>query len=370
MSHDREAKPESDQTTHELVREYYGETLTRSEDLATNACCATGAPPDLIAGALQNVHPKVSERFYGCGFPIPDAIEAATVLDLGCGTGRDCYVISQLVGPKGFVHGVDMTAEQLAVAEETLGWHMERFGFAQPNAAFHQGYIEDLGALGIEDASVDVVVSNCVVNLSPRKDLVLAEIFRVLKPGGEFYFSDVFADRRLAPDVASDPLLYAECLGGAMYDFDFMTLARRSGFGDPRTIDQASIEIQSDPIRDRVGTAAFSSVTLRLFKLEDLDERCEDYGQTATYRGGIPGANRLFKLDDHHLFEAGRPERVCGNTAAMLRDTRLGRYFDVTGDTSVHYGEYPCDPTLAARLYGSRTSEGSTGNSGSSGACC
>ena len=353
-------------STYELVREYYGEVLKKSEDLATNACCATGAPPALISEALQNIHPKVSERFYGCGFPIPDAIDGATVLDLGCGTGRDCYVISQLAGPKGFVHGVDMTAEQLAVAEETLGWHMERFGFAQPNTAFHQGYIEDLASLGIEDSSVDVVVSNCVVNLSPRKDLVLDGIHRVLKPGGEFYFSDVFADRRLAPEVASDPLLYAECLGGAMYDFDFMTLARRSGFGDPRTIDQAGIAINTDAIRDRVGAASFTSVTMRLFKLDGLDERCEDYGQIATYRGGVPGAQTVFKLDNHHLFEAGRPERVCGNTAAMLRDTRLGRYFDVAGDTSVHYGEYPCDPTLAARLYGER----GTSESGDSGACC
>lgn len=372
MSHDNDdTKPQDNQTTYELVREYYGEILTKSEDLATNACCATGAPPELIAGTLQNIHPKVSERFYGCGFPIPDAIDGSSVLDLGCGTGRDCYVISQLVGPKGFVHGVDMTAEQLAVAEETLGWHMERFGFSQSNTAFHQGYIEDLRSIGIEDSSLDVVVSNCVVNLSPRKDLVLAEIFRVLKPGGEFYFSDVFADRRLAPDVASDPLLYAECLGGAMYDFDFMTLARRSGFGDPRTIDQAGIEIHSDKIRDRVGTASFSSVTLRLFKLGGLDERCEDYGQTATYRGGIPGANTLFKLDDHHLFEAGRPERVCGNTAAMLRDTRLGRYFDVQGDMSVHYGEYPCDPTLAARQYGGAGVQGSGSKlTSDGGACC
>jgi arsenite methyltransferase len=124
------------------------------------------------------------------------------------------YVLAQLVRQDGHVHGVDMTEEQLAVARDTASWHADRFRYARPNTTFHRGYVEDLRAVGLDDASVDVVVSNCVANLSPRKDLVLAEVFRVLKAGGELYISDVFADRRLAPEVATDPVLYAECLGG------------------------------------------------------------------------------------------------------------------------------------------------------------
>ena len=356
-----------DRDVTEWVAKYYGETLKGSEDLATNACCATGGPPPHVRGPLSNVHTDVTDRFYGCGFPIPDAVRGLTVVDLGCGTGRDVYILAQLVGEEGFVHGVDMTEAQLATARETAEWHRERFGYAKSNVAFHQGYIEDLRM--IEDNSVDLVVSNCVVNLSPRKDLVLAEIARILKPGGELYISDVVCDRRLPKDIAFDPLLHSECLGGAMTQFDFEQLGKSVGFRDPRVTERAPITINNDAIRAKVGAARFESVTLRMFALDGLDARCEDYGQIATYKGTIPEAGTLFRLDDHHLFEAGRPERVCGNTAAMLRDTRFGPHFDVVGDESVHFGEYPCGPTLAHAIYGDDATS-SVAASASSGSCC
>jgi arsenite methyltransferase len=340
-----------DASLQQFVREYYGRLLASSADLKTNACCASGAPAAWIASRLAHVHPDVAARFYGCGFPIPHALDGATVLDLGCGTGRDVYVLAQLVGPAGHVLGVDMTDEQLAVARDTAAWHAERFGYARSNVSFHHGYVEDLAALGIADASIDVAVSNCVVNLSPRKDLVLAEVFRALKPGGELYISDVFADRRLTPEVASDPVLYAECLGGALYQGDFVSLARRAGFVDPRVVSASPITIANDEIAARVGAARFTAVTYRLFKLPGLDDQCEDYGQTAVYRGGLDGAPSVFWLDDHHAFERGRPERVCANTAAMLADTRFARWFDVVGARTTHYGLYPCGPTMAATQY-------------------
>lgn len=337
------------ENVHAWVEDYYGSVLKASTDLQTNACCATGAPPRAVQRALANIHPDVLARFYGCGFPIPEAVEGCTVVDLGCGTGRDVYLMAQAVGPKGFVHGVDMTESQLAVARETQEWHRERFGHAHSNVAFHHGYIEDLSM--IESDSVDVVISNCVVNLSPRKDLVMAEIFRILKVGGEFHFSDVFCDRRLPPEIAQDPLLHSECLGGALYDFDFLQLAKNTGFFDPRVVEVAPITIQNEDIERKVGAARFTSVTLRLFKLPALEPRCEDYGQVATYRRPIEGSAALFTLDEHHLFELGRPERVCSNTAEMLQNTRLAAFFEVTGDTSVHFGPFDCSATLARDAY-------------------
>lgn len=345
---DETETPQNDDV-HTWVQEYYGEVLKQSADLKTNACCATGAPPRRILEALQHVHPDVLARFYGCGFPIPEAVAGKTIVDLGCGTGRDVYLLAQFAGPDGFVHGVDMTASQLAVAEQTLEWHRQRFGYAQSNVAFHQGFIEDLSFL--EDSSVDIIVSNCVVNLSPRKDIVMREIFRVLKPGGEFYFSDVFVDRRLPAAIANDPVLHSECLGGALYDFDFTQLAKDVGFRDPRVVESAPITIQNAEIEQKVGAARFTSVTLRLFKLEGLEARCEDYGQLAIYRTPMAGCEALFTLDDHHIFELGRPERVCSNTAAMLRDTRYGAHFEVIGDTSTHYGVFDCAGTMASTQY-------------------
>lgn len=331
-----------------FISEYYGKLLSSSVDLKTNACCASGAPPAWIATRLANVHDDVANRFYGCGFPIPHALAGATVLDLGCGTGRDVYVLAQLVGGNGHVHGIDMTAEQLATATTTAPWHAERFGYAQPNTTFHRGYIEDLAAVGLGDGSVDVVVSNCVVNLSPQKQTVLQEAFRVLRPGGEFYVSDVFVDRRLPAAIVDDPILYAECLGGALYQADFVRLAKRAGFADPRIMSTSAITVQNAEIANKIGATRFVSVTYRLFKIDELDEQCEDYGHIATYRGGIEGAETTFWLDDHHAFEAGRPERICANTAAMLSQTRFAAWFDVHGSKTTHFGLFPCGPTMAA----------------------
>lgn len=347
------------------VRDYYGRTLTHTDDLLTNACCTSAEPAAWLKEMLSNVHEDVHARFFGCGYPIPDAVDGCNVLDLGCGSGRDVYVLSQMVGPDGMVHGVDMTEEQLEVARATEDWHRRRFGYPASNVQLHRGYIEDLSGLAIPTASVDVVVSNCVVNLSPLKDVVLAEVFRVLRPGGEFYFSDVFCDRRLPQELASDSILHAECLGGAMYRVDFEALARRSGFLDPRVMTDARITVDSEEIQRKVGAAKFTSVTYRLLKVEGLDEQCEDYGQVATYTGGIPNRASVFWLDDHHAFEVGRPERVCRNTATMLTKTRFAPHFQVT-DQGPHYGPYPCEPTIAAKQYG-QVRDGTTFGSGG---CC
>eukprot|EP00483_Globobulimina_turgida_P005992 UN06002 len=101
-----------------MVREYYGETLSTSSDLKTTACCTSGAPPLTIREALKKVPAEVSEKYYGCGSPLPFGISGLTVLDLGSGSGRDCYIASQLVGEYGNVIGIDMTDQQLAVARK------------------------------------------------------------------------------------------------------------------------------------------------------------------------------------------------------------------------------------------------------------
>lgn len=139
---------------------------------------------------LGNIHPEVLSRYYGCGLVCPPLLDGCRVLDLGSGSGRDVYALSQLVGATGEVIGVDMTDEQLSVANQHKQYHSDQFGF--DNVTFLKGYIEKLDELGLEPSSFDVIVSNCVINLSPDKDAVLAGISRLLKPGGEFYFSDVY----------------------------------------------------------------------------------------------------------------------------------------------------------------------------------
>ena len=340
--------------TLEAVKNYYGEVLKSSADLQTSACCVAEAMPAHLSAILRDIHPEVRDRFYGCGSPLPPALEGATVLDLGCGSGRDCYLLSRLVGPQGRVIGIDMTDEQLAVARRHVDYHAQKFGYA--NVEFQHGYIEDLA--GIADASVDLVVSNCVLNLSPDKPRVFAEIFRVLKPGGELYFSDVFADRRIPAPLASDPLLLGECLGGALYVEDFRRLIARAGCQDARVVSSSPLAINNPDVERRIGFVRFHSMTIRAFKL-DLEDRCEDFGQVATYLGTVPEHPHAFDLDDHHHLETGRPMLVCGNSADMLGKSRYAPHFRIDGEKITHFGLFDCAPP-------SPTPAGTA----SGGACC
>lgn len=322
------------------VREYYGTILKSSSDLKTDVCSCAGASRRIQA-ILDVLPEEITDRFYGCGSPLPPMLEGCTVLDLGCGTGRDVFVASKLVGSSGRVIGVDMTEEQLEVGRKYQDEVAKIFGYSSSNVEFKQGYIEDLATLGIEDGSVDVVISNCVINLSPFKHRVFSEIYRVLKEGGELYFADIFADRRLPEELTRDPVLRGECMGGALYIEDFRRLMREVGWEDFRYMSSRKTNIDNEEIAEKVGDITFYSRTIRAFKLACLEDICEQYGQVATYRGTVPGMEQFFDLDDHHRFFTDEPMAVCGNSCAMVQETRFGACFDIEGDRSVHQGPFP-----------------------------
>ncbi|SER59068.1 Methyltransferase domain-containing protein [Nitrosomonas sp. Nm51] len=325
----------------EVVQKYYGETLSGTHDLKTNACCTDARLPEYIKPLLAKVHDEVLSRYYGCGLVLPEQLQGLTVLDLGCGAGRDVYLLSQLVGEKGKVIGVDMTEEQLAVARKHEKFHRHAFGYRRSNVRFLYGYIEQLDELDLADSSIDIIVSNCVINLAMDKAAVLREAYRVLKPGGELYFSDVYSDRRIPKALVNDSLLYGECLSGALYWNDFVPLARAQGFIDPRLVTDRPITIDDPQLRDKIGNIQFYSATYRLFKLPELELACEDHGQAVAYRGTVPHYPHAFMLDKHHFIETGRQFPVCGNTWRMLHDTRFAAHFDFYGNFDRHYGIFP-----------------------------
>ncbi len=325
---------------HTEVQEYYGETLQSTEDLKTNACCTMEAPAEHIKAALSLIHDEVHSKYYGCGLVAPLELKGKRILDLGSGSGRDVYLLSQLVGQEGEVIGVDMTKEQLDVARKHIDYHTDKFGYKHANVSFLEGNIERLDELDLADNSFDIVISNCVVNLAENKEKVLAEVYRLLKPGGEMYFSDVYCDRRLSDELQRDPVLWGECLSGALYWNDFLRTSRKVGFTDPRAVKSNAITVENKALEAKLGDAKFFSVTYRLWKIDGLEDECEDYGQAVAYKGTIQHSENSYQLDDHHIFPKGKVLTVCGNTYLMLHATRFKDHFDFYGTWDTHYGVF------------------------------
>lgn len=327
-------------TLHESVKEYYGKTLSGSEDLKTDACCTLDDTPAFLRPVLAKIHPEVAKRYYGCGLVLPEAIAGLDVLDLGSGAGRDVFALAALVGERGSVTGVDMTPEQLAIAREFEQYHAETFGYSQPNTTFHQGYIERLNELNLADESFDLIVSNCVLNLCPDKAAVLREAHRLLKSGGEMYFSDVYADRRIPAELLADPVLHGECLSGALYWNDFLSLAKRAGFDDPRLVNDRPLAIDDTEVQAKVGDITFFSATWRLFRLDNLEPSAEDYGQAVVYLGTVEQHGETLELDKTHRFPIGERVPVDSNTFRMLAESRFARHFSFEGSMDSHLGVF------------------------------
>ena len=258
-----------EEKVHEMVKEYYSEiTNKKGGELASSVCsCASHCVPDHIKAIASELPDEIVARYYGCGSPIPDQIEGCTVLDLGCGTGRDVYVISKLVGKNGRVIGIDMNDDQLAIAEKYKTEMSQKWGYS--NVEFRKGYIEDLKSAGIEDKTIDVVISNCVINLSPDKHSVFSEIWRVLKDNGVLYFSDIFSDRHVPSEINTHPLLLGECLGGAMSHDEFDKIMKAIGWKDYTVVSSHESPIHNKEIENLVGDIQYTSDTVRAEKAID-----------------------------------------------------------------------------------------------------
>ncbi|NXL41194.1 AS3MT methyltransferase, partial [Podilymbus podiceps] len=330
-------------------QDYYGKELQRSGDLKTNACVTSARPlPTAVRDALERVHEEVVAKYYGCGLVIPECLAACWILDLGSGSGRDCYLLSQLVGERGHVTGIDMTegqvwhgagsfprpssipppsfpsSFQVEVAKKHIAYHTDKFGYQKPNVEFLQGYMEKLDDAGLADESYDIVVSNCVINLAPDKRAVLREAYRVLKFGGEMYFSDVYASHRLSEAIRKHRVLWGECLAGALYWKDLYSIAEEVGFSPPCLVTASPITIGDKELESIVGDCRFVSATFRLFKVPSSSRAGP--GQVI-YNGGIVGHERELVFDANFTFKEGEVVDVDAEIAAILRSSRFAEEF-------------------------------------------
>jgi len=238
---------ESNGQLREMVRQKYAEIAKKSHSGCGTSCCGTGqqaeADYSMIGDAYDDVSGYVADADLGlgCGLPVEHAgLQAGqTVLDLGSGAGLDVFVARKEVGESGHLIGIDMTAEMIAKARENA----EKSGF--DNVEFRLGEIEHLP---VQSDSVDVVISNCVLNLVPDKQRAFAEIFRVLKPGGHFCISDIVSSRELPDWVKGIAEAYAGCVSGAIPKNDYLGLIQEAGFTDVVVASERQIDIPAELI--------------------------------------------------------------------------------------------------------------------------
>ncbi len=232
---------------HEAVREHYAERIRNSASCCgPSDCCSTNDnlyPSDL----LTTLPSDIANTSYGCGDPITLASlqPGQTVLDLGSGAGLDCFFAAKKVGETGKVIGVDMTPEMVTRARSSA----KRMNIQ--NVEFRQGYIEDLP---VDSDSVDVVISNCVINLSPDKPRVFSEAYRVLKPGGKLAVSDIVTDGPLPESIKQSLSAWAGCVAGAVEAKEYIEMMKSAGFIDisiaPVFFDKETVDAALDGMKD------------------------------------------------------------------------------------------------------------------------
>jgi ubiquinone/menaquinone biosynthesis C-methylase UbiE len=315
------------------VRERYGAAARQREQAL---CC----PVDYDPRTLEAIPAEVLERDYGCGDPSRYVRPGDTVLDLGSGGGKICFIASQLAGKEGRVIGVDLNDEMLALARRAAPLVASRIGYA--NVEFLRGRIQDLALpldpldawLGerpvrsladleaceafasrlrreqplVADDSVDLVVSNCVLNLvsSEHKSQLIREIFRVLKRGGRIAISDIVSDEPVPEPLKRDPQLWSGCVSGAFEEREILRELEDAGFH------AIAIDVWNDEPFQTVEGIEFRSVTITARK--GKQGPCDEAGQAVIYRGPW----REVRDDDGHVLRRGERTAVCAKTFGIL----------------------------------------------------
>ena len=324
------------------VSERYSHGAERRE---AELCC----PVDYDQQYLEVIPEEILIKDYGCGDPSRHLREGETVLDLGSGTGKICFIASQIVGPKGKVIGVDMNTDMLALARryqrevgDRIGWH---------NVEFKRGRIQDLaldldaldswlGEHSVDDTSalhvlegeqarlrkeepliaadsVDVIVSNCVLNLvsEAQKATLFPEMFRVLKRGGRTVISDIVADETVPDHLKNDPDLWSGCISGAMTEAAMLEAFEAAGFYGISVLQRSA-----EPWRTVEGIE-FRSVTVEAWK--GKEGPCYETNKAVIYRGPW----RQVVDDDGHVFRRGERAAVCDKTfEIMTREPYAGEF--------------------------------------------
>ena len=302
--------------SRQAVQEFYSRA---AEEPQAELCC----PVSYDRADISHIPQDVIDRFYGCGSPVTLAAAGPgeTVVDLGSGGGIDCFIAAKKVGPGGQVIGVDMTEEMLEVATRNKKPVAGNLGYDV--VEFRRGYLEQIP---VESKTVDLITSNCVINLSPDKKKVFREMWRVLKDHGRIVVSDIVSEEQVPAHLRVNRMLWGECISGALTEEEFLAYLEQSGF--------YGLQVLRKTYWKEVEGYRFYSVTVRGYKFEKTSG-CVFKGQRAIYVGPQKGV-----LDEEgHLFLRNEPIEVCTDTASKLMNPPYKGSFVVleAGATSPEY---------------------------------
>ena len=283
----------SDDLGHSSVREFYRNAAVATNEDIVNPFASDQASADFIPDESK-------KRSYGCGSPVRDAdiTKDEVVVDLGSGSGVECFIAAAETGPGGRVYGIDMTDEMLELARNSKTQVTARLGY--DNVEFRKGFLEDLP---LEDNTADVVISNCVINLSPDKRKTFLEVLRILKPGGRMIVSDIVTDAPIPVEIKNNEIFRGECLGGAMQQDHLMSMLHFMGF-------EGTSLIKRFPYR-REGDTSFYSLTFSCYKPEQARE------VEVIYRGPF----KAVYTEDGVILVKGRRTKISSSALASLDDS-------------------------------------------------
>lgn len=303
------------------VNEFYAAAAIQPQK---ELCC----PTSYNAADISHIPLEALNISYGCGSPVTQANikSGENVLDLGSGGGIDCFIAAKMAGEQGQIIGVDMTDEMLRNANATREIVARNLGYN--NVRFMKGFLEEIP---VTDECVDLVTSNCVINLSAQKEKVFQEIFRVLKAGGRFVISDIVSDREVPVSMKQDKKLWGECISGAITEAEFFNITRKIGF--------YGLEIVNRYLYKEVDGFTFYSITARGHKFKKSKE-CVYTGQYAIYKGPFSNVSD----DDGHTYPVGMPIEICTDTAWKLSNPPYEGMFILSGGMQSKDVKTACGP--------------------------